>query len=482
MNGNEKGMTVRRIELDPAGGGSRFFTDILLVAVFVAVCATEGWPGDQRAGEKKTITRRIDHVVVNGSELKEGLGKTIDRVVLYSFSGGAMHPIPFQIDEITEKGEWVLPEPSPLLGQADREKVEIVQDDPPGVIDENDELAFMVSDAGDRVDSRYWPPDWISTDEITLIDPLTGERAWVYLFSFRSSPSLSEEDYVGIRCFPDRKEEEIFSGNYRMSFSQEVPITWDLIRVGDGPNIIDRLKIRLHSYRLFHLFDMDWDENDFHARCWQYKDGPIRLIRKIRNSIRLVGKLESPELSSVNFYYPNAVLTPKWLRMPYSPRRFVEGVSYEQGLDFRDLSGWEVKFNSDGRWFPVDGRMDDRERSLTVGPAEWFILRKPGKAVIVRLMVLTETDIDFPRTFRYVDDRTVDFPPEFHPGQGPYIGYQVHNLKNIRKGMYHFYVLIFLLNGDYSDTELRRAVDIYDNPLMVEVKGMAKNDGADPAH
>ena len=137
---------------------------------------------------KNTITRLFDHVVVMGSDLEENLNKPIPQMRLYALKDGKMQPVPYQIDEITEDGDWVLTHKSPYLSEKDEAKSILLQDDPPEIMDENDQLAFMITDVGDRADPSAWPSGWIYADEITLTDPLTNEQGWIYLLSFNNPP------------------------------------------------------------------------------------------------------------------------------------------------------------------------------------------------------------------------------------------------------------------------------------------------------
>ena len=64
---------------------------------------------DVKNADRNGITRQFDHVVIKGSDLKENLKKPIGWIRLHALQDGTMAPIPFQIDEITDDEDWVLP-------------------------------------------------------------------------------------------------------------------------------------------------------------------------------------------------------------------------------------------------------------------------------------------------------------------------------------------------------------------------------------
>ncbi|GMV68440.1 MAG: hypothetical protein AMXMBFR76_08790 [Pseudomonadota bacterium] len=76
-------------------------------------------------------------VVIKGSAVTGLVGQNVDRVSVMVVRGDRMQPVPFQIDEMDEKGWVFLPEVSPNKVQGRY-----------GVIDPGDEIVFMYRDTG----------------------------------------------------------------------------------------------------------------------------------------------------------------------------------------------------------------------------------------------------------------------------------------------------------------------------------------------
>ncbi len=416
-----------------------------------------------------TITRQIDHVIVRGSDLKENLNKSIPLMRLYAVKDGKMQPAPFQIDEITDNEDWVLPYKSPYISKKMSDKAKLIKDDPPDVMDENDELVFMITDIGDKAEPAVWPSGWLCADEITLTDPLTGDRGWVYLFSFAGPRALSPVDYVEYRL-PEDKNDRMLSTNYTIGFSHEVPITHDYLDFRDGINLLDRMRMRLYL-RFFYFVKFDRNENDFDSTVWQYKDGPIRAVRMVRSSVRLIRNIQSPSMSNETLYYRNACVMPVRLGMPSIAPGIVNEAFVNSGGDWRDLYGWKVRLSSDERWLTVDGKMDDVEKSIKTRPARWIILKGEKKALLIFAYFVRDYGLD--TEFHYIDDDITPNPPEFHPAQVPYVGFHIYGLQQVR-GKFHLNNIIFYLKGEYSEEELLRALNVFDHPVEICSRGFSK--------
>ncbi len=417
---------------------------------------------------ENTITRTFDHVVVLGKDLKENLNKPISQMRLFALKDGKMQPIPFQIDEVTDDGYWVLPNKSPYLDKKTASKAVLIQDEPPEVMDENDQMAFMITDIGDRVAPSFWPAGWLYADEITLTDPLTNDHGWAYLFSFTNSPDPSPVDYVEYRL-PEDKKDKIITGNYRLGFSHEVSITPDHLDFGDGVNCLDRMKSRMY-FRFFGIFTFDRNENDIKSMMWQYKDGSVRAVRMVRSSIRLIGNIQSPQLNSETLYYGNATVLPMQVKLPKMPKGIVNEAFVDSGGDWRKFYGWKARLNTDENWLSIDGKMDEVEKNIKTEGARWFILKGPGRAMIMFLNFLE--DYGNGTEFHYLDDAVTEHPPEFHPGQVPLIGYRIRDLQKASGWeKWEIRVITFYINEEYTEKELLGALNIFDNPIQIKTRG-----------
>ena len=149
----------------------------------------------QFAGGEKTLQRTTDPVIITGKELPYLMGKDIDNIRVFSFRGGRLQAVPFQVDERNSTGCWVWDvvykkrfvfddEDSEL--PVEREPVRrgpgtVDDEDPAGtaLLDANDELVLMAKDLGDRVEITQHVKEAALILELEVSDTTNGPKPWV---------------------------------------------------------------------------------------------------------------------------------------------------------------------------------------------------------------------------------------------------------------------------------------------------------------
>ena len=442
-----------------------FAVMFFLTVIFLA--GSDAFAGYPWVREEKSISRDADSVVIPGRKIIHNLHQPISRLALFSSVEGEIRPIPFQIDEIDPEGEWVLPSIPPGLAGTG---ITPEQDDDNGCLDENDELAFMIRDSGDRIRPEYYPRGAVSVDEISLTDPVSGEKAWVYLCGFSSDAPRADGDYVEY-VFP---ENLVKSVDFTVGFSPGTAFCPGSMSLWGSKNIVDRMKIRFH----LKTFGLNYylDETKLDSSLSLYKDGPVRVIRRVNNAIKITNTLKTPSAAIENVYYDNAIALPMRIQIPISPRilkALVSTITLSGSVDMQNIHGWRVKADSDPNWLTVNGRMDYLEANLTTDDATWFLLDGPRGALLYRIVLDRRPDgtpYEQPITtsLLYVDDDQALDPPENIPGQSPNVGFWIRNLEDISKGMLYFYTVMFMIK-DYEEGMENEYLKIFDHPMEVRV-------------
>ncbi len=423
-------------------------------------------PGESTA---RTLSRTADFIVLQGSDLPAHLGKRIDSLSLLSRVDGKVAPIPFQVDELDADGEWVLPNIPSDDGETASRVIE--GDETPGILDENDQLVFMVRDSGDRIPGNDLPGEARTAEEISLEDPVDHGRSWVYLCSFPSAPPVSEADYVSYRHPGNR----VVTSNYELGFSKKVPISWDHLSFRGSPNMIDRMKMRFDMKILGIRYRRD--ETHFKTQLSSYKDGPVRVIRRVRSSIKVNRLLRTPSAASESIYYDNAIVIPYRAKVPVSLKSLkgiISDMNSRGGADMQNLHGWKLRPETDDRWLSIDGSMDAAEESVRGDGATWFVLAGPPGAFLCRIILDRKWDgspqeLPITTTFYYMDDDKAPDPPEFVPGQSPNAGFLMDGMEKLEKGMFYFYIIGYMIT-DYRDGMETQFLDIMDRPLEIFVQ------------
>jgi hypothetical protein len=410
--------------------------------------------------------RDQDAVVVPGRALSATGHAAIPDLALLASTGGRVGAIPFQVDERTLEGNWVLDQRSPYLSDDERDDNRLTVDDSPGAVDDTDELVFMASDAGDRLGAEDLPAGVVAADELEVTDPVTGGRGWAYLVTMPSGPWRSNVDYVALGT-PAEGDELVTTPVYRMGYSRQAPMTPSLLTVGDDTNLVDRFKVRI-QVRLLRLFPLVRDEEDLRSRLWQYKDGPVRVIRELRSSMRLVARIQSPALGNQSINYRESAVFPFQVTLPFPAAAVTDDATITGWMDGKDLHGWRVRTNSDPRTLLVDGVMDATEKSLVRDGALWAVCLGPGVDMAASFRAFT--DVPLTTRFTYLDDQDAPRPPERFRGEVPGLGFEIRGVEKLPRGPFHFRVAVGIHRGARSDQAAMAAAALLDTPLGVEVR------------
>jgi len=120
------------------------------------------------SNDTDTLDRDYEPVVVTGNSLTEFLSVNTSQLFVYKYiaASGAWTQIPFQFDDVGSNGSY--------FSESD------------GVLDTNDELAFMAKDMGDQAPNYLWLDNASARSyrryEITVTDGTDpNKKAWAYV-------------------------------------------------------------------------------------------------------------------------------------------------------------------------------------------------------------------------------------------------------------------------------------------------------------
>lgn len=366
-----------------------------------------------------------------GAELGCARGRAEDTLALIGCST-TCEPVPWQLDERDADGRWALdsgPEPT--------------ADNPPGVLDDNDEVLWMAADAG-RAATPAELPD--GDCRLAIAQQVDGEKRWLYLIAGVAPAPRSSRRYVAYDAALDR----IDAGRVVVGFGAPTP-RFLALRNTDGaigPNLLDRLKIRARA-RLLALIPLGRDEDDIEYWFSAWRAGPIRVLRREYLWVRLASWLRTPIFESETLVTRDAMTLPVRLRLNFPPTYFFSGIEVQAVLDFHDLRGWEVLAAGAPPTHVGAGRGPDGIAS------DWIALRGPDTALLLALE-LGDSLASLHPTLVYRDDGSRE-PPEARDGELPGIGYRLSRWSDIGEGWHWFAALAYALPADADVESFARA-------------------------
>lgn len=419
---------------------------ISLLSIVVFSIASEG---------QKSLERTADPIVVSGRYLGNLFGVSLENMGLFASAGGRFLPIPYQVDEHDAKGNLIFSNGK----KAGRDN------DP--AFDINDELVFMVSDCGDRVSPENFSEEVEKAVELTVTDPVNGQKGWVYAVAYKDSPKRSPVDYVRY----DNSTNVIYARNYTMGFSKSAPIAIGHLAMtkaggGRGDNQADRLKIRFSAKVMGLLIEKD--EEGFSSEVVAWIDGPVRVVRRTKNRQTLFWKIPTPSAYLDNIYYANVFEFPTRVDLPFDVKTFLSNPKFRVSTDtLCSVSGRIYMNEKNPNPVSIDGKMSDAEKKMDKSPYSWMIIAQPGEGSWMNRLLYDKKSTPAVPKLYYMDDASSLDPPEEDPGQCGEVGYTLENLIEVSKGVLRLTSVMYNI-PKFDQSKIQDYLNILDRPVRVE--------------
>jgi len=364
-------------------------------------------------------------VIVPAEELPTLLGKPIKQITLLHYRDQQLTPIALQIDQRDAEGRFILDDGP-------------TSDGLPRVLGPGDEIVFRITDRAARRPSPTVNAEQTSLLEIKVNDAQAGQAGWVYAGLSDSAQQASGGRLVGYQASTDTVETE----RYKVRFSGQSPFLIDRFQWGLGankwsPNVIDVMKIR-HQGNMFGFISFSRTAKDYTSLLTQVKIGPLRVIRRTENRVRILWKLKTPALYIDYVMMPDSFVMDTIVDIPFNLGLFFSDVETLTTVDWRSdpaLPELTIRSPATTSSLVVDGRMSEEESQFsTVSDTRLSVHSAYGS-------VLMQLDIpeDFPiKPWLYINDQVdVTDPPENQPGQFGNVGYRTTGWENIDTEVHH---------------------------------------------
>ncbi|NOX08841.1 MAG: hypothetical protein GXP22_05020 [Gammaproteobacteria bacterium] len=260
-------------------------------------------------------------------------------VFIYRFIRNSWQAIPFQIDFRNDAGEFEF--------GFSLEKI----------IGANELISFMGTDLGEQVDSSDAFLQRYHHAALCIHDKENGRDGCVYaLIDQQEALTSSYVDYVSY----DPATDAITTQDFRLVFSQKKPMLiedihwWDNENNQYGEDVLDTMQL-IHSGRFLGLFSFKKTQRDYFSRLIGVIDGPVRVIRRTSNNVRIVFQLEAPTvymdyIVNVNSLYMNTLLN-----IPFSPGVFLSAIKTYSTMDWNNHSRIEIHHKGLSKPITIDG-------------------------------------------------------------------------------------------------------------------------------
>ncbi len=389
-----------------------FISAVLVLPGFLCLQVQSGMSG----GYGKTDGRYYEPVEIPGKLLDSLVGSSLDKIAVFSYDGKSWHPVLFQTDEVTANGEFVLtrgPEANAEAGN--------------GVLDPQDLVVFMARDAGIKSPADSLPAGVKTAVPVELTDPLTSESSWAYIAFFpNGAPDTDLEPYtrmVSHKHFKVRFPTYGYDGLTTRREKKPMPTIfinklWIKPEAGgNGENIIDRQKIRGRISFLRGMIEVPINEEIVSGGLVAYKPGPVRIITHSCMYPLFPMNIKGPKFYIDTIFADTLTLTTTIVNVPFDPGSLISEMTLVFMTDHApDAKGMRYYNSENKEGFPIDGNMDEKEKSFNNAKDSWRLVTGEQGTQIQYTRFDPKFMTDGTASSTYNDDRNEEHPPENYPG------------------------------------------------------------------
>jgi hypothetical protein len=335
-----------------------------------------------------TAKTLADPIIIVGKDVPRLLGKPIASIVVVNGKGA----IPFQIDEVTKEGEYVLDKgeyPNVADGNGllkEKDEIVFLWDDADVVIVDNgvdsvgininadnnvkDSISINISidtNVNNSIDSRIGKSvkNKGADTKITLTRGVE-RRTVKILFDQASSLPRSPKSYVGYNHATGRVATQYYYADFakdRFHFVRAGVMNFATNKYVDLTN---ELRVEILLKTLFGLLPIRYGEGDLVCFVRRYKAGPIRLIRRGDFHLNLGLGVKGSRAAVNQICYSRAVKVPVYVHLPIRFRSLFGQAHVEMTPVIRE-AGRRFAFAVPSKklYFPVAGdKLDTLHQSM----------------------------------------------------------------------------------------------------------------------
>ena len=115
--------------------------------------------------------------------------------------------------------------------------------------------------------------------------------------------------------------------------------------------------------------------------------------------------------------------------------------------------------------------MSPSEQAMDRGDFKWLAVEGLRGNVLFR--VVFEDPLPVTLELFYQDDALAEDPPEEHPGQYGNMGWELKNLKELKKGRYRYRTLVYFPES-LGPAGKEQCLNAYDQPLEVSARSLQR--------
>lgn len=367
-------------------------------------------------------------VVLTADKIPYLLGQQIGKLSLYTLYQTQWRIVVFQIDHKDPQGRYI------IAPQNDKHA------DHKSVLGRGDELVFRKNDLGQRLSETSEVASQYTLIEVEVQTGQIDSSRWLYI---NIDPIFKKEnDQTKSLLVYDEMQDVIISPIYKIGFSQNQPFLVDSFHwyldepPGWSADVSDMMKIR-HKGKFWGL-PFKRSQDDYTSRLVGVKQGPLRVIRRTENYVKVFWKLKTPALYIDYIMMPDGFVMDTMIDIPFKISFFFNDLETLTTMDWNhtaDLPTFMIHSRKADRDLPVNGRQTEDKRAFNQIVDKQFSVNSS----MGRFAVSLEIPDDFPvQANLYLKDALDEYDlPENFPGQFGNVGFKTTGWEKIDSRLHH---------------------------------------------
>lgn len=399
-----------------------------------------------------TGARYLEVVEVKGEALPQIMGQSTESYSVMAVTGDALSPIPFQFDDLNQKGFIYVPGGS----------VEIEGEE--GIFEAHDELAFMYKDTGPQASAEML--SGVSGEVIAEIE-LNDMGSSRYAYVLKGNGARSDIQYAKF----NRETGLIETTMYSQQVDPDNLLLWEDYRYKtftEDRSILDTMKLRVRAK--LGLVGATINNKLIPNEIVGVKNAPVRSIIEMDASIAILGIQLASAGASVTVT-ENSLEFPVFLTIPSAAKILQKNLAIEISLDFDQLEGSRIR-TALGPTDPIisggDEGADPTQHNVSLD-ANWLSLSS-GKNWDIIAFFEPDEAFDPTLSFLYRDKDDKRDKPERVKGSDPQVGYIA---KDIPVGIDSYLAINLYFGQDlWNGNQVEKSVEQITNPVPVKINAL----------
>jgi hypothetical protein len=295
----------------------------------------------------------IDPILIYAHQIPEVVNRNKTHLSLYRYRNQSLETSPWQLDQVDDSGQIYLSNSRYNIPQR---------------VSSRDQFLWMAEDMGEKAPEEVLKNNrWLELE----LSRGTGNNRWVYLRITPKEILPSAKQYISYRVMEDLVITPYYYLGYRNILIAN-RLGWVKPNKTLGPNQLNRVAVRFKARALFGLIPFKVTEDNLESEIVGFKDGAIRVIKRIKSSPKLPFGISGPSNITECYFYPHYFKTSVNIKFPIGSKAFFTQASFKIYVDLTQKKEDILITLPDEKTFNLSPNMEPKNYVIQKDPPTWM--------------------------------------------------------------------------------------------------------------